>query len=241
MNHSIVLSIHIPRTGGTSLKDVLSSIYKNGFVWMQQAHSAQETYEKLKGRDWNSIQCIHGHIGYGLHNFIPNDITCQYITFLRDPRERILSLYNFIFREETYNVYKWDKYCNWNKDIDFATWLKDKKLSMQDNQMVRFFSGRERLNIKTITRSVGYEDYALAIIHLDKFFFIGLTEHFDKCLSRLSSILNWGKTPKAQKIYSYPNRKHFNDLTKSEKDLIENTQYYDLLLYKHYAESICAR
>ena len=238
-HQELIISIHIPRTGGTSLKAVLAEIYGDRFVWMQQANSAQEAYEKLKSVDWHDIQCIHGHIGYGLHNFIPSDISCKYITFLRDPRERILSLYHFIFREETYNAYQWGDRCDWKKDVDFLSWLQRKLLAMQDNQMTRFFSEKKRLNTKAIIKDIDYDDYSLAIANLNRFYFIGATECLDDCLLKLAAMLGWKELPDVPKEYSYPDRRHYIDTNDQEKELIKKTQYYDLLLYDHYARTIC--
>lgn len=66
MAHNIVISIHIPKTGGTTLKNILTSVYGDSFLWLTETNSAKRAFERLKGYDLTKIKCVHGHIGYGI-------------------------------------------------------------------------------------------------------------------------------------------------------------------------------
>lgn len=144
----------------------------------------------LTEKQKNKIKIIHGHdIPYGIHKFFPNKIPI-YITIIREPFSRMVSEYSQIRRilkkdlkivsdemgnlswkskiEET----KRENLIN-KKPISFEEYLKKLKIN---NPILNFL--KERNFIKK---------------SLDKFYFIGLTENFNKDLLFLSKILKFKK------------------------------------------------
>ena len=229
--HEIIISTHIPKTAGTTLKNILQTVYEDSFIWVQNTHHPGEIANTLKNIDLYNIKVIHGHVSYGLHEYLPNDINYKYITFLRHPGERLLSLYNFIFREDTANIYKWDIKYNWSRDIGFFEWLHDVKIAGQDNGMTRFLSGMNVLNTYDITNKVTKDNYNLAEKNLAKYSFVGLTEFFDFGILELAHALNWDDIPEYEDMYVYPDRLHFKDLTSSEMSEVQESQKFDFYLY----------
>ncbi len=97
-----LLSIHIPKCGGTSLKEILQKWYGDKLVF----HYYNAKYSKMpkkhhltKGDTGDYIEnyCIHGHFnrirGFGVDDYYPK--IKQAITFLRDPLEISLSVFHF--------------------------------------------------------------------------------------------------------------------------------------------------
>ncbi len=118
---SVFAYIHIPKTGGTTLKSILKrqSGFKNilevnplmnpenmDFLKSEKEESFQHfRYKTLTEEDHENISkfdnhegdsLIMGHFSYGIHNLLKND--CYYFTFLRNPVTLIVSLYNEMFR-----------------------------------------------------------------------------------------------------------------------------------------------
>ena len=121
-----LLSIHIPKCGGTSFKEVLQKWYGNNLVlhYYNAKHAKMPKKHKLtngNNDDYIEDYCIHGHFnrtrGFGVDNYYPE--IKQAITFLRDPLEISLSLFHFnnrMAKEGTF--YKNGKKREFKNDID---------------------------------------------------------------------------------------------------------------------------
>lgn len=91
-----LVSIHIPKTGGTSLKDILGQWFDNGrllFHYVDEVNTEAPPHHELI-----SGVCIHGHFNkfrnFGVWDYYPE---CrQFITFIRDPFEQHVSLFFYL-------------------------------------------------------------------------------------------------------------------------------------------------
>lgn len=93
-----LISIHIPKTGGSTIRESLRSWFGVNF------HTHYVNEEIVSPPHKNKAlgnSCIHGHFnrfrGYGVDNFYPN--SSQFITFLRDPFEQHISTFFYLKRE----------------------------------------------------------------------------------------------------------------------------------------------
>lgn len=90
-----LISIHIPKCGGTSVAAALAAWFGAGF----HAHYLDEATRQLPPR-WplGPGMCVHGHFnarrGFGVRDYYPE--ADQLVTFLRDPFEMHLSLYFYL-------------------------------------------------------------------------------------------------------------------------------------------------
>ncbi|MEO0421917.1 MAG: sulfotransferase family 2 domain-containing protein [Pseudomonadota bacterium] len=111
----MLLSVHIPKTAGTSFRQALQAQlgedrvaltylgrvmcgndYVCGFQGRSLEHLADEDAAALVDYcETNGVACIHGHYTlFALRELFP-DARC--ITFLRDPLKRLISAYNHMF------------------------------------------------------------------------------------------------------------------------------------------------
>lgn len=104
---SILISVHVPKTGGTSFQKILRDLYGEGFredyAWTEgrpsfmmngfDELSDEEVREAVKG-----IQCIHGHFAAKKYKRLRSvdGISPFFVTWLRDPVERAISTYFFL-------------------------------------------------------------------------------------------------------------------------------------------------
>jgi hypothetical protein len=88
-----LISLHIPKCGGQSVRRVLKNRFGDNFYlhYFQKRNAMPEKYELEPGI------CIHGHFnktkGFGVDDYYPG--VEQIITFLRDPLEIVISNYFF--------------------------------------------------------------------------------------------------------------------------------------------------
>ena len=96
--------MHIPKTGGSSLRDSLFQVYRRG----EQLHLYDspdpdiihaDEFPGLPEARRAQPRLILGHFYYGLHEHVPRP--SRYLTIIRDPLERVASLYHHYRRAAT--------------------------------------------------------------------------------------------------------------------------------------------
>lgn len=170
-NQVELVSLHIPKTAGTSFRNILKDVYGPGHVARLDIRRNTE----LNGKKLNSsklksgIKVIHGHFSYQklIEQFDIKEDT-PVITWLREPAERVISNYYYldkILRKEL-NEEK--------KDLNILakmekTLLEYAATEANRNRMSKFLDG----------------------ITPEEFFFIGFTNHYEEDLAVLARLLNW--------------------------------------------------
>ena len=94
---SLVVSIHVPKCGGTSFRVVLNAIYEKG-LFLEYSASREEQISNAKSID-HETECIHGHLLYDGYGQVMR--YAKLITWLRHPVDRTVSLYNHIMSKPT--------------------------------------------------------------------------------------------------------------------------------------------
>ncbi len=118
--------IHLHKTGGTTFNVHLAKELRNRLLHLGPRKNQLE-FNKLSRKEKQKIRAIVGHqVYYGIHKIIPNK-NYRYITFLRDPAERLVSQYNHYISAESSE-----------KEIFFEEWYAN----YPKNEMTRFFSKR---------------------------------------------------------------------------------------------------
>jgi len=178
------------------------------------------------------IEYLFGHFPYGVHKKIKPKIlgNYQYMTFLRDPVERVISLYYFIRRKTK------DK----NKALFLSTDLYDliaqEKISAFDNDMVRFIAGRNDVAMYPSTSRTTVQDLEQAKINLCQYYALGFVENFDEDFKRFAELFNWGDATyeKRNRTCERPTKE---ELLSKTLAIIEEYTQLDLELY-NYAKTL---
>lgn len=182
-----LIFLHIPKTGGTTLRTIIDRQYKPGeFLIIEGARSGnfprkvkEITEERLK-----SIKIMAGHMDVGIHEYLSFPAT--YFTLIRDPVDRLVSLYYFIKRKKA------DRHHQLLLESNIT--LKDFVLSGIRNN---FNNGQTRViaGAKYIDTEYGKcskEMLEAAKDNLHKYFsIVGTTERFDETIMLLKKKFNW--------------------------------------------------
>jgi hypothetical protein len=151
MNHRLYVSVHIPKTAGTSFQQYLAQVFGEGLILDYRSKPLDSDYEQravnnlaedsetyrhifqlLKQRD----VCVHGH-------FLPAKYLALFpeaslITWLREPAQRLMSHYEF-WQQNPQPEHKVARYVLENK-LSFTEFCE---LELMQNISSRFFGGLE--------------------------------------------------------------------------------------------------
>ena len=219
--------LHTQKTGGVTIKDMLSRQYDNIFD-IKQFKDYDNRRQELSycSREFQrEIELIQGHQYFGIHRGL--DQECKYFGLLRHPVDKIISLYKSYKRKEDCPQYE-----NAN-NINLPTFI-EKRLDLHFN------NGSVRTLSDMYPDEVGYGDVEnkhleQAKRNLSKHFYMGIVEMFDESMVYLHHKLKWRKPPYYSRANSAKKKDNI-EVDEETKKMIRRINHYDLELY-YYAKS----
>ena len=226
----VVLFLHIPKAGGSTLgeyvynqccapdsngDDPLSAgvaYLEYGFIKPPELVVPEQVVDLLSRRD---LRAVIGHFWFGLHEHVARP--CRYVTLLRDPVERVVSLYYYAKLEETMSL------------EEFA---RKPPFREVDNDQVRRIAG-----VNPPVGECTREMLDLARENLRRHFdVVGTTERMDETLAQLKVKLGWNR-----EIDSYPRnvnaaRPSASVLTREAVEAVRARNELDYELWRYASE-----
>ncbi|MGI1797754.1 sulfotransferase family 2 domain-containing protein [Priestia sp. TRN 1309] len=92
-NEKLFVFIHIPKTGGTTLREIINNQYGTERFWGHDNTEADYQQMIITSNKNSQLKCLTGHLPYGIHQLIQRP--CTYLVMLRNPIERVISLYYY--------------------------------------------------------------------------------------------------------------------------------------------------
>jgi hypothetical protein len=180
-----IIFLHIGKTAGTTLRQVLRRNVRRGDIMVVRARRRprEETltdFEMLPERERAKPRLIAGHTIFGLHTLIPRPST--YITMLRDPVRLAVSQYSFVQRTEGHRHHEAAR------GMSLAEYANSGLSLEMDNSQTRALAG----DVGTPFGECTPEMLTLAKQHVEEHFsVVGLTERFDESLVLLGEAFGW--------------------------------------------------
>jgi hypothetical protein len=240
----VVLFLHIPKTAGLTFRHImnreygldrvayaeeridtdrvresLASIQGPGALperrsGVEPNAAAIEAWSALGARTQARVSAIIGHFWFGLHEHI--DRPARYLTFLRDPVDRVVSLHAFAVR--------------YGLRADLRQYVEDGRDAQIDNGQTRRLCGR--LPERDIRFDPCDADVlARAMQHLHRLTVVGLTERFDESVLLAARTLGW-RFP-AHDVHNVTRRRpRLDEIPADVRARIEEHNRFDAALYE---------
>lgn len=222
--------MHLQHTGGTTLRAVIERQYK--------PHERYEIYSIVKKNPTRvfmempveqraSYRFILGHLYYGVHRHVPGP--SSYMTFMRDPVDRIISSYYYMFRKPRFSKHQlyvsgqvsWEEHLStgWHGHVQLA------RIAGVDDDILR-----DETRIRTLA------DNALetAIANLEQdFSVVGIVRNYDESLIMLRYVLGWQKPIHYVRLNVGERRPRLKDLPEDDQKRILKAAEVEMPLYEH--------
>lgn len=236
-----LIFLHIPKAAGTTLNKIIDRQFKGNAIFannkvvrselgddwkkhdpIHREEIAKKHLQSLSSEEKKSIKLLRGHMEFGWHSYFEN--SCTYITFLRNPIERVISQYYYIKRLKGHKLEQIIS----DENLSLSDFVERGLSVVTDNGMTRKIAG--------LSDNVGFQQYDRGLLDVAKqniekhFKFVGISEHFDESLMILGDVLGW-------KNLHYYNRNVTVNRTKaltieqSEIDKVKKHVDLDLELY----------
>jgi hypothetical protein len=191
--NATLIFLHIPKTGGLSLREtLLDGVCPSPTFRIIHPIADHESLASMPDAERESLGLVEGHMYYGVHELLPGP--CRYITLLREPVMRLRSWHRYVSRE------RWHPFHNVIRtggDDGRALSLDDcvrRHLTTElDNYMTRALTSLAHAEVPfgAVTR----EMFDVACRNLDQIEFVGTTERLAEFQAMLCSRLGWEVTP----------------------------------------------
>lgn len=225
-NKEVFIYVHIPKTGGQTLGKILDEQYQISEVLkFKQPQTMEglladtskenavkvgcyvehlENYlQKTPDGDVN-INCIYGHMHFGMHRYLSKPYT--YFTVLRDPIDRVVSHYYYFLGKG-----------HFKKETSFEEFITNPKFF---NFQTRYLAG-------------GVPDLEAAKANMNTYFpIVGITELFDETLFLMKQHFGWNNIVYTKKNVT-AKRPAKEQISQEMMDLIIQQNMLDIQLYQY--------
>lgn len=224
--NKLVVFLHIPKTAGTTLRSIFMKQYQGQELLLCYNNAKKWRMELKNPAKLRHVKAIAGHFPFGIHRSIPRKFT--YITMLRDPVERVVSLYQHFQRDPNQRYHQKVKQMSLKEFVNCEEIMNVRIGSTAhiNNPQTRFLSGDKTANLEK------------AIDNLTKnFSVVGVTDLFDESIFLMKKKLSW-RNIHYRKLNVSKKRTKKEDLPKEILDLIEEKNKLDIQLYHHFKQEL---
>jgi hypothetical protein len=251
MGEEVLLFLHIPKTAGSSVIESLYDEYASpdyfeaeggylcagvyyypgaGFFKPPGGGVLPEAVEVLRR---NPVRAVVGHFCFGIHGYV--HAPSSYMTILRHPLDRVVSLYYHLQRWPWQGGKAWypgESSIPFTAETTVEQFVTDYQLRELDNDQTRRISGSE-----PPFGGCSRELLVRAKENLSSHFAVaGQMERLQESLLAAAEILGWAETPRARKILINQKRPATEAVSDEAREAILARNQLDLELYTFVGE-----
>jgi Sulfotransferase family len=209
MEKKLIIFMHIPKTGGTTLNDIFKKSYAENEIYDHVPLEAMRNHFSQLKEDKKVIKAISGHHFYGIHDLFSKPYT--YFTMMRNPIERVISLYYFLktypgYYEENMRNMSFEEYIDWDPQA-------------RNGQIHQICGQNSQLSLEKAKEN------------LKVFEVVGITEMFNESLLLLKNKFNWANI-EYKKENVTKSRPRISEVSPKIIKKIEKNNELDIELYE---------
>lgn len=213
-----ILFLHVPKTAGTTVAFALMDNFADE---QRLLYQGIDQVERLGESVRRQLRFVRGHFAYGLHELFPQP--CEYITVLREPVDRLLSLYGYIKRKPAHPLHEWMN----KEDVSFEEFLDSKVTIELDNHQTRMLSAS-----KSPFGQMSQNEMMLAIRHLEQCAVVGIQDRLEDFIEIVSRRYGLKIAPCGSQLVA-PRRLRADELEPSVYEKAVALCQYDNEVYSH--------
>jgi hypothetical protein len=224
-----VVFLHIPKTAGNTLTWLLNRQYDESRRYAVPTHPREippleqivAGVRALPQAQLERLDLVTGHFPFGIHDALPRP--AAYVTFLRDPVERVVSLYHYLRAHPTHHLRE-DA-----QRLSLREFAERNVSGNLHNGQTAFLAG------KGIWQDAFDDDLlaaALANVE-DGFAAVGVTERFDESVLVLRRQLGWRQPVYYRSQNVNRTRSRGEQLDRETRTALERVNQLDRRLYEH--------
>lgn len=221
--HPLVF-LHLPKTAGATLRQILLRQYGRRYSFALDGSTSQlQEFIEKPFHERARLKLLQGHMAFGMHRYLSEGAT--YVTFVRDPAERVLSHYRFALGRPDHYLHNHVK----AERLTPADYVASGVSTELDNGQVRLIAGPASLDVPF--GDCGRDLLDLALENIRRHFsVVGMPSFFDESLLLMHRRLRWRKWP----CYASLNVSGGGGITLSDSDrsVIETYNQLDRRLYE---------
>lgn len=210
MAKRLVIFLHIPKTGGSTMRQILDRQYGPLHILNYSPKTSPLAFRRP------GISAVYGHFRYGLHQHSARKPV--YITILRDPLDRVLSTYYYIRSRPQNKMYH--KVKNMSL-MEFVTSTEPRIRGPLHNHQTRLISGKKHPDLKTAIRNIN-NDFPV----------VGVTEMYPESVFMMKKALGWNDTFYTKQNVNRQRRKK-TEVPNKVKQIVRKNNELDYKLYNY--------
>jgi hypothetical protein len=220
------LFLHIQKTAGTSIVNLArprydTSLTSHGDCW----HCAPELFRH--------VGFVSGHFGYDFaRHLMPGRYS---FTFLREPRERVLSMYYFCRQRDParFKIYERARALELVEFLEAGFTDEWVRKNIWNNQAWQLCHGFSHLDDRSLRDFDASEVLDLARQHLDQFNYVGFMETLATDTRLILDNLGVVPTREMRRENSAMSRPGLGDISERARELLDELTVLDRQLYTH--------